>query len=164
MARMARPSGWSSRLISNEQLVISNRPTRSVIPSAFEESPRSRQGQQRLQHAHSEEILRYTQDDSKNGNNKSVILNEVKNLSVSTTNECRTGLEILRYTQDDSKEENKKRVILNEVKNLPVSTTDECRTGLEILRYTQDDSENGRLPRLTPRNDEIEIATANASQ
>ena len=88
----------------------------------------------------------------------------MKNLSVSTTNECRTGLEILRYTQDDSKEENKKRVILNEVKNLSVSTTNECRTGLEILRYTQDDSENGRLPRLTPRNDEIEIATANASQ
>ena len=100
---MARPSGWSSRLISNEQLVISNRPTRSVIPSAVEESPRSRQGQQRLQHAHSEEILRYTQDDKENGNNRSVILNEVKNLSVSTTNECRTGLEILRYTQDDSK-------------------------------------------------------------
>ena len=67
MARMARPSGWSSRLISNEQLVISNRPTRSVIPSAAEESPRSRQGQQRLQHAHSEEILRYTQDDKENG-------------------------------------------------------------------------------------------------
>ena len=73
-------------------------------------------------------------------NKKSVILNEVKNLSVSATNECRTSLEILRYTQDDSKEENKKSVILNEVKNLPVSTTDECRTGLEILRYTQDDS------------------------
>ena len=67
MARMVRPSGWSSRLISNEQLVISNRPTRSVIPSAVEESPRSRQGQQRIQHAHSEEILRYTQDDRKNG-------------------------------------------------------------------------------------------------
>ena len=142
MARMARPSGWSSRLISNEQLVISNRPTRSVIPSAAEESPRSRQGQQRLQHAHSEEILRYTQDDSENGNNKSVILNEVKNLSVSTTNECRTGLEILRYTQDDSENGNNKSVILNEVKNLSVSTTNECRTGLEILRYTQDDTEN----------------------
>ena len=164
MARMARPSGWSSRLISNEQLVISNRPTRSVIPSAVEESPRSRQGQQRLQHAHSEEILRYTQDDKENGNIKSVILNEVKNLPVSTTNECRTGLEILRYTQDDKENGNNKSVILNEVKNLSVSTTNECRTGLEILRYTQDDKENGRLPRLTPRNDGIEIATAKASQ
>ena len=101
MARMARLSGWSSRLISNEQLVISNRPTRSVIPSAVEESPRSRQGQQRLQRTHSEEILRCTQDDSER-KQKSVILNGVKNLSVSTTNECRTSLEILRYTQDDS--------------------------------------------------------------
>ena len=73
-------------------------------------------------------------------NKKSVILNEVKNLSVSTTDGCRTDLEILRYTQDDSREENKKSVILNEVKNLSVSTTDECRIGLEILRYTQDDS------------------------
>ena len=60
--------------------------------------------------------------------------------------------------------EDKKSVILNEVKNLPVSTTNECRTGLEILRYTQDDKESGRLPRLKPRNDGIEIATANASQ
>ena len=34
-------------------------------------------------------------------NKKSVILNEVKNLSLSTTDECRTSLEILRYTQDD---------------------------------------------------------------
>ena len=39
---------------------------------------------------------------------KSVILNEVKNLPVSTTDECRTSLEILRYTQDDSEEENKR--------------------------------------------------------
>ena len=69
-------------------------------------------------------------------------MNEVKNLSVSTTNECHTGLEILRYTQDDSREENKKSVILNEVKNLSASTTNECRTGLEILRYTQDDIVN----------------------
>ena len=88
----------------------------------------------------------------------------MKNLSVSTTNECRTGLEILRYTQDDSENGNNKSVILNEVKNLPVSTTDECRTGLEIFRYTQDDKESGRLPRLKPRNDGIEIAAANASQ
>ena len=88
----------------------------------------------------------------------------MKNLSVSTTNECRTGLEILRYTQDDKENGNNKSVILNEVKNLSVSTTNECRTGLEILRYTQDDKESGRLPRLTPRNDGIEIATANASQ
>ena len=56
-----------------------------------------------------EEILRYTQDDKKNGNNKSVILNEVKNLSVSTTNECRTGLEILRYTQDDIRDKKRKQ-------------------------------------------------------
>ena len=88
----------------------------------------------------------------------------MKNLSVSTTNECRTGLEILRYTQDDSENGNNKSVILNEVKNLSVSTTDECRTDLEILRYTQDDRTQGRLPRLTPRNDGIEIATAKASQ
>jgi hypothetical protein len=39
---------------------------------------------------------------------KDVILNEVKNLPVGTTDECRTSLEILRYTQDDSREENKK--------------------------------------------------------
>ena len=96
---------------------ISSQPTRdaetenkkNVIPSAVEESPRSRQGQQRLWRAHSEEILRYTQDDSREENKKSVILNEVKNLSVSTTDECRTGLEILRYTQDDSREENKRQ-------------------------------------------------------
>ena len=65
----------------------------------------------------------------------------MKNLPVSTTDECRTSLEILRYTQDDCEEENKKSVILNEVKNLPVSATDECRTSHEILRYTQDDCE-----------------------
>ena len=41
-----------------------------VIPSAVEESPRSRPGQQRLQRAHSEEILRYTQDDSEEENKK----------------------------------------------------------------------------------------------
>ena len=150
MARMARPSGWSSRLISNEQLVISNRPTRSVIPSAVEESPRSRQGQQRLQHAHSEEILRYTQDDKENGNNKSVILNEVKNLSVSTTNECRTGLEILRYTQDDKENGNETKtrsVIPSAVEESPRSRQGQQRLqhahSEEILRYTQDDKENG---------------------
>ena len=68
---------------------------------------------------YSEEILRYTQDDKENGNNKSVILNEVKNLSVSTTNECRTGLEILRYTQDDiknKKENNGHTLILTKTK------------------------------------------------
>ena len=32
----------------------------------------------------------------------------MKNLSVSTTDECRTSLEILRYTQDDNEEENKR--------------------------------------------------------
>ena len=41
-------------------------------------------------------------------NKKDVILNEVKNLPVGTTDECRTSLEILRYTQDDCEEENKK--------------------------------------------------------
>ena len=80
--------------------------------------------------------------DAETENKKSVILNEVKNLSVSATDECRTSLEILRYTQDDSRGENKKSVILNGVKNLSVSATYECRTDLEILRYTQDDRVN----------------------
>ena len=81
----------------------------------------------------------YRCDEAANNGGQDVILNEVKNLPVSTTDECRTSLEILRYTQDDSQEENKKSVILNKVKNLSVSTTDECRTSLGILRYTQDD-------------------------
>ena len=100
---------------------ISSQPTRdaetenknSVIPSAAEESPRSRPGQQRLQRAHSEEILRYTQDDSKEENKKSVILNEVEESPRSRQGQQRLqrahGEEILRYTQDDSKEENKRQ-------------------------------------------------------
>ena len=91
-----------------------------VIPSAVEESPRSRPGQQRLQRAHGEEILRYTQDDSKEENKKSVIPSAAEESPRSRQGQQRLqrahSEEILRYTQDDSKEENKKTKQINNLK------------------------------------------------
>ena len=92
---------------------LSRKTIRRVIPSAVEESPRSRPGKQRLQRAHSEEILRYTQDDSEEENKKSVILNLSEESPRSRPGQQRLqrahSEEILRYTQDDSEEENKKQ-------------------------------------------------------
>ena len=73
-----------------------------------------------------------------------VILNEVKNLTVSTDGDRRTNLEILRFAQDDVlcyvQMLVLSYVILNEVKNLEVNTDDDRHTNLEILRFTQDDT------------------------
>ena len=100
---------------------ISSQPTRdaetenkkSVIPSAAEESPRSRPGQQRLQRAHGEEILRYTQDDSKEENKKSVIPSAAEESPRSRPGQQRLqrahGEEILRYTQDDKERKTKRQ-------------------------------------------------------
>ena len=79
-----------------------------------------------------------------------VILNEVKNLAVSTDSHPLGGLEILRFAQDDNQWVATmilSTVILNEVKNLSVSADSHPLGGLEILRFAQDDSQ---CLRMTP--------------
>ena len=71
-----------------------------------------------------------------------VILNEVKNLEVSTDSHPLGDLEILRFAQDDNQWLAMMillYVILNAVKNLAVSADSHPLGDLEILRFTQDD-------------------------
>ena len=71
----------------------------------------------------------------------------MKNLPVSTTDECRTSLEILRYTQDDNEEENKRNKHIachSEERKPPRHPEERSDAGIYLC---EDAERNGRLSR-----------------